>query len=84
VSGPVDTDDECESAAATGNHSGVGVLDDDRALRTHTESAGGLQKVHGVAVDRKPELAGDGAVDADIEQVINPGGFQDLLTVTAR
>ena len=82
MSAPVDGDHECESAVATRNHTGVGVFDDDAALRTHTQSAGGVQQDHGVAVARKPALAG--AVDADIEQVINPSGFQDLLSVTAR
>jgi hypothetical protein len=67
VSGPVDTDDECESAVLTRADPGFGVLDDDRALRTHAESARGLQ-----------------TVDADIEQVINPGSFQHILTVRAR
>ena len=88
--GPFDTDDEGKSAVATRAHPCFGVPDDDRALGTHTESVGSHQKVLGLqkdsqaGVSRDPEPFGGGPVDADIEQVVNPGNFQHLLTAGAR
>ncbi len=62
---------------------GVGVLDDDRPLRTHTESARGFEQDGRIRLARQAQFVGNDTVDADREQVINPGGFQDLFTVAA-
>ena len=58
-------------------------LDDGTPLRSHTESAGGFQKHCGVGLFGRSAFAGD-SVDADAEQVVDPGGFQCLLTLRAR
>src|SRR5271156_2805708 len=71
--GAVDTDDQCETAVLGRRHPGTRVIDDDRALRTHTESAGGLDQGRG----------GD-AIDTDTEKVINARGFQALLAARAQ
>ena len=71
--GAVDTDDECETAVVGRRYPGTGVVDDDRPLRTHTESAGGFYEGHG-----------RDAIDTDTEKVINPRGFQELLTARAQ
>ena len=52
---------------------GTGVVDDDGPFRTHSESAGGFEE------DR-----GRDAIDTDTEKVVNPSGFQELLTARAR
>jgi hypothetical protein len=67
--GAVDTDDECETAVLGRRYPGTGGIDDDRALRTHTESAGGIG-----------EDGARDAIDINTEKVINPRGFQELLT----
>ena len=71
--GAVDTDDECETAVVGRRYPGTGVVDDDRPLRTHTESAGGFD-----------EGRGRDAIDTDTEKVVNPRGFQELLTARAQ
>ena len=45
--GAVDTDDKCETAFVGRRYPGTGVIDDDRPLRTHTESAGGFDEGRG-------------------------------------
>ena len=82
-SGAVDADDERETAVAAGRHSGAGGLHDDTPLRPHTESACSFQKGCRVRLFGSPALAGD-SVDADAEQIVDPGGFQCLLTLRAR
>ena len=71
--GAVDTDGECETAVVGRRYPGTGVVDDDRPLRIHTESAGGFD-----------EGRGRDAIDTDTEKVINPRGFQELLTARAQ
>jgi hypothetical protein len=67
--GAVDTDDECETAVLGRRYPSTRVINDDRPLRTHTESAG-----------RFDQGRGRDAIDTDTEKVINPRGFQELLT----
>ena len=83
TSGPVDADDEREPAVAARRHACGGVLDDDTPLRSHTESAGSLQKHCGIGLFGRPAFAGD-PVDADAEQVVDPGGLQGLPALRAR
>jgi hypothetical protein len=71
--GAVDTDDECETAIVGRPYLGTGVVDDDSPLRTHTQSAGGFG-----------EGRGRHAIDTDTEKVVNPSGFQELLTARAQ
>ena len=70
------------TAVAARRHPGVGVVDDDRPSRTHTESAGGFQKHCGIGLSAV-HVRRD-ALDADAEQVVDPGGFQELPALRAR
>ena len=83
TSGPVDTDHERESAVTARRHACGGVLDDDTPLRSRTELTGGFQKHCGIGLFGCPTFAGD-SVDADAEQVVDPGGLQCLPALRAR
>ncbi len=70
-------------AVAARLHSGLGVLDDDGALRSRAQSVGGCQQDRGVGLAGQPEGLGDHAVDADGEEVAESGRLQDLFAVAA-
>ena len=83
VGGPgADADDERKTTVAGGSHSGVGVVHYDTPLRPHAESAGDFQKDCRVGSLDRSAITGD-SVDADAEQVVDPGRFQCLLTLRA-
>ena len=64
---------ECETAVVGRCYQGTGVIDDDRPLQNHTESAGSFD-----------EGRGRDAIDTNTEKIINPSGFQELSTARAQ
>ena len=52
---------------------GAGLVDDDRPLQIHTDSAGGFD-----------EGRGRDAIDTNTEKIVNPSGFQELSTAWAQ
>ena len=80
VPGPVDADHQREPATAAGRHAGLGVRDDDGALRARTNTARGILNRR-AGFSRQPQFVGDDLVDADGEQVGDPGGLQHPIAV---
>ena len=80
----VDADDEAEAAAATGLHTGEGVLDDDRPRGRHPQTPRGLEVHRRVGLPRQAQLLAGHAVDADLEEVCESRNVEDHGRVLAR
>jgi hypothetical protein len=65
-----DTDDQSESAVSAGSYPRFGVLDDDTTFGPDSQSPCCLDKHRGIRLAGEAELLGKGAVNADIEQVV--------------